>query len=559
MEQPRTKPVGDRPVGKRRWPTPFQLTLGIVLAGLLWRTVRYALGFPIWGDEAFVAVNFVARDFRGMFEPLLWGQIAPLGFMWTGLAFSRVLGLSEWALRLLPYLAGAGGLLLFWRFARSVLPARAALPAVGIFAASYYLVRHGAEVKPYATDLLISLALTMLGWAVIQRPAAARRWAALIAAAGAAVWCSYPAVFTAGGVGLVLTWQLARARFRVRWVAGWVAFGLVLCGSFLAMYVTYARPHAGAAAALLETQMWKPTFPPLHDPWGLARWLVGIHTGLMFAYPLGGSRFGSVGTFILFVLGCVHVCRRRPALGLLLLAPFALAFVAAALQKYPYGGTVRTSIYLAPAICLLAGVGLFDVLRRWCRGPRLRAALTIGTLALAAITLGGIIDDLRAPYKSAAVYRSQAAVRAIAARARPADRWVVFNATEPVSYAPYLGDWRGVGGQFVFDVLRFAPVVVVWAPPPETVAFPSADQSAQAGEQPGDVWLLVYRAQGRKVTFPQEQWDAYLTAVSARLGRPRHESFPIKEEPPRKESEPPKVESLEVYLFPAAGSSSGGA
>ncbi len=43
---------------------------------------------------------------------------------------------------------------------------RAALLAVGVFAASYYPVRHGTEVKPYATDLLASILLTALGWAV---------------------------------------------------------------------------------------------------------------------------------------------------------------------------------------------------------------------------------------------------------------------------------------------------------------------------------------------------------------------------------------------------------
>jgi hypothetical protein len=46
-----------------RWPPVAQLTLALLLVGVLWRTLRYALGFPIWGDEAFVAVDFVVRDF----------------------------------------------------------------------------------------------------------------------------------------------------------------------------------------------------------------------------------------------------------------------------------------------------------------------------------------------------------------------------------------------------------------------------------------------------------------------------------------------------------------
>ena len=31
----------------------------LILLGIVWRTVRYLLQFPIWGDEAFVCVNFL--------------------------------------------------------------------------------------------------------------------------------------------------------------------------------------------------------------------------------------------------------------------------------------------------------------------------------------------------------------------------------------------------------------------------------------------------------------------------------------------------------------------
>ncbi|MFQ5807795.1 MAG: hypothetical protein ACE5I3_15215, partial [Phycisphaerae bacterium] len=82
----RTSPL--RPIRLERF------LLGLVLLGLAWRALRYALGFPIWDDEAFVAVNFLERDFLGMIKPLIYGQIVPLGFMWANLAISRLLGVS---------------------------------------------------------------------------------------------------------------------------------------------------------------------------------------------------------------------------------------------------------------------------------------------------------------------------------------------------------------------------------------------------------------------------------------------------------------------------------
>jgi hypothetical protein len=56
------------PVSRRR--SAARLTAAAIGLNLLWRAVRYALGFPIWGDEAFVAVNLLTRDFRGMTAPL---------------------------------------------------------------------------------------------------------------------------------------------------------------------------------------------------------------------------------------------------------------------------------------------------------------------------------------------------------------------------------------------------------------------------------------------------------------------------------------------------------
>ncbi len=509
-----------------------RLAAGLILLGLLWRTLRYALGFPIWGDEAFVAVNFVLRDLRGLIRPLVYGQIAPLGFMWAELGVSRLLGLSEWALRLIPFVAGVAALLLFWRFSAWVLPRRAALLASGIFAASFYLVRHGAEVKPYATDLLISLLLSMLGWRAFLRPTATGWWVGLVVAAGLAVWCSFPAVFVAGSVGLLLAWLTVRQRGRWPLLLGTLSYGLVLCGSFLAMYWVYAKPHAEAAARLKEIPMWTVAFPPLRQPGELLKWLAAIHTGQMLAYPHGGSPPGSIATLLLVVLGSIRLWRTQRPLLLLLLGPLPLTFLAAAIRAYPYGGSARTSLYLAPAFCLLAGLGLFVTLRYLLRGARFRVGLTISAGALAAFMLGGMVADGLRPYQSAASQRSRQAVLAVTRQTRPNDRWVVFNADRPVPYAPYLGEWRGVGGQFVFDVLRFAPVQLSWAPPPESVELPAG----------GRVWLLVYRAVHKKVSFPEDQLATYLATMRRRLGTFEHQSYGIKDQPG-------KIESVEVYRF----------
>ena len=65
------------------------LTLGLLILGLVWRLTRFIMGFPIWGDEAFIVSSLYSRGFAGMVHPLEYTQIAPLGFMWFELVASQ--------------------------------------------------------------------------------------------------------------------------------------------------------------------------------------------------------------------------------------------------------------------------------------------------------------------------------------------------------------------------------------------------------------------------------------------------------------------------------------
>ena len=110
-----TEPMTSPPSSKASFPKQHQIRrfrpsrwwsriiIAIAATAVAWRILRYAL-FPIWGDEAFLAWNLFVRDFAGMFKPLEYNQIAPVGFMWIELAVTRVLGTSDHALRLFPFL-----------------------------------------------------------------------------------------------------------------------------------------------------------------------------------------------------------------------------------------------------------------------------------------------------------------------------------------------------------------------------------------------------------------------------------------------------------------------
>ena len=48
-----------------------RLTWAFVGLGVLLRLARYAMNFPLWGDESFVAVNFIAHGYRDLLLSLV--------------------------------------------------------------------------------------------------------------------------------------------------------------------------------------------------------------------------------------------------------------------------------------------------------------------------------------------------------------------------------------------------------------------------------------------------------------------------------------------------------
>jgi len=445
-----SRPIAD-PLFAWKW------TLGLLALGAGWRIFRYALQFPMWGDEAFISVNFLNRDYLGLLKPLDYRQVAPILFLWSELTVYHLLGGSELAIRLLPFLAGLGSLFLFWRLARSSLSSTGTLMAVGIFAVSYYPIRHSCEVKPYAFDLFWSLALmvTAVNWL-----ARADCWAwlvLLVALVPLALGASYPAVFAAATVSLVLLPTV----WRRREFSSWILFGiynLVAAFSFLIWYRLSGVAQFDSTGGT-QNWYWSEWFPPMESV-ALLKWLAAAHTGNMMAYPAGGSGGASAGTLILCLIGAWQLCRsRRWSIAVLCLAPFGMTFLAAALHRYPYGGSARVAQHLAPAICLLAGNGAATLIAWIARShtAQLRC-LAAASILLALIAVAGMVRDWRRPYKTPADAQLRDIVQRVAREARADDQIVVMDAAEEVApqFVWYLGllkdrvAWRG---QIDWDLL----------------------------------------------------------------------------------------------------------
>jgi hypothetical protein len=374
------------------------LTWAFVAVGVMLRLFRYGRNFPLWGDESFVAVNFIARGYRELLGPLEYGQICPVLFLWIERFVVSHLGFSEWTLRLFPLVCGVVSVWLFRHVAACVVEGLPLLLAVAIFAVSFHPIRHAAEVKPYASDLLVALVLLApaLHW---RRTPDRVLWLwLLVAFAPIAVAVSHPALFVAGGVSLSLAVPVWKARRWSAWVP-FLGFQLAAAGAFLGCYALATRFQEQLALDGLRTY-WATSFPPLNGPVHFLRWLIEVHTGTMLAYPGGGRGGTSSATLLAVIAGSVWLWRtgQRGAV-VMLLAPFPLALAAATLRRYPYGVEARQMQFVAPATCLLTGLGASWLLRAipWPRARHRLASLAI--LFLAGFAAASVAGDLMRPYR----------------------------------------------------------------------------------------------------------------------------------------------------------------
>jgi len=473
----------------------------LLVLGLAWRTVRLAVNFSLSSDEASVAVHLLDRDFAGLTAPLGYAQVAPVGFLWTELAAARLLGFAEAALRLPAWLQSLAALGLFWSFAWKVLDRRRALLAFGIFASSYYVVRHGAEVKPYAGDVLVALGVVWLAWRILENEEAPGPRVGLTLLAAGGVWVSFPAVFSAAGAGAVLSWRALHSRSR-RMLLFVAVYGLVLGASFLVVHLGVNR-HQARDVPWWMADYWRDAFPPLEQPLRLLWWLIDVHAGVMLAYPVGAAHFGSALTLVCVVAGAVGMARTRRDLLLLLLSPLPFAFVAAALQRYPYGDAIRTSLYMAPSFCLLAGAGLVNLLKAALSGREAARGIRVAAGVLAVLAAGGIALDVVRPYKEIGDHENRQLLRLVCARCRPGDEWIVLTGASEA--------------RFRFYLTRFSPVPVRW----------EARTSDLSRSGPTRFRLIAYTYRDRML--PKDLLDACRAALAMRQGPWRHEGFPLED------------------------------
>jgi hypothetical protein len=488
--------------------------LGIFLAlGILERSVRYFARFPLWEDECFVCVSVFKRGFRELLHPLDYHQVAPALFLWLQKAMTLVFGFNELALRLVPYLCSLASLFLFYRLVSRLVRGPARLFAVAFFAVSLPGLRYAAEAKPYGTDLFASLVLVVLLVEWLHRPAQRKWLLALILWCPVALGLSYPAMFTVGAVSLILLFVTIRHKLRDVWL-WWIGFNLAAVLSVASVFFLVIRPQMGAELGFMS-DCWNGAFPPLNSLIAFLKWVFLTHTGSLLAHPAGSDNVGSILTTILVAIGIGAFVRRKQVTApLLLLAPLALHFAAAALKRYPYGGHVKFSMYIAPMIYILFGVGIATLLSldlRQGKKADFRRNVHIVLILALVLAVGAIACDLLFPYKMKFDQEARAFARWFWTSANFEDRAVDLKDDLGYEFSPKT--WHDLSWSAMYLANKY-----IYAPP-RAVSLPRPDHLPPP---PQKVLRCVLYRDARMTDFDQpafDQWLAQMKKDHPYLGR----------------------------------------
>lgn len=325
---------------------------GLLLFGALVRIVGFLQNPSLSGDEAMLALSIGRRSFGGLLQPLDYGQVATVPFLWAERLITLVGGVSGYTLRITTLLAGIALLWAVFCLARELLGRTVALVALALVATAFPLIRYAIEIKPYILDSLVSTVLIWLTVRLLDQLEDRRRWTRLAVLGAVGVLLSAPASLVGAAILVGLAVAAVRRRqprllFRLAFIGA--MWGAIFGAAYLSWYApNAAAPYMRAFWAEAFLRPGTPRFfPRLWRSLGDLSCTLTCWRGFFDLSPL---------LLLLALIGLANLARRRgPESAVLLGGPILAAFGASALGQYPIA--TRLVLFAAPLFAILVAAG----------------------------------------------------------------------------------------------------------------------------------------------------------------------------------------------------------
>ncbi|OPX17403.1 hypothetical protein BXT86_06695 [candidate division WOR-3 bacterium 4484_100] len=342
----------------------------IVGIGIILRVVQYLYNRSLTEGEAALAINIVHRSYSDLLHPLDLTQAAPIGFLFIEKFFLNLLGNSEYSLRIFPLISGLLSLFLFFIIVKRILSRPASLLSLLLFAIGNYLIYFSSEVKPYSSDVLITLLIIALTLYVLEKRFSLNVLLFFNIAGAVVIWFSYPALFLFGAGVILIILVLLQEKRQTAFISSIIFLTIPLISFFIYYRLSLIR-IISHNPELVTT--WQNAFLPLipcslND---LAR--LGYCLAKVLKNPIGLSIYELFLAAVAFVIGTVYMYIKKRNILLLLLIPIFLTTIASALKRYPFEG--RLLLFLVPLLLPIIAEGIIYIAKKTARGSILIASL----------------------------------------------------------------------------------------------------------------------------------------------------------------------------------------
>jgi len=318
----------------------------------------------LWHDEAHLALNFVDLGFGGLSRPLENYQSAPILFLWSIEAVSRVFGLGEMSLRIVPFIFSIAVVPLFYHTALAITQKKlTATIAFLIYAVNLSFVYYSSELKPYTVDVSAYIILAYLS--VSNNGFVSRNRTLLLLFSGCvlAYFSNVAAVvFLCCGLYYIMQARITADGEKMfimplRYIyimAAWIA-------AFALNYLIFVHNHPYAEGM---KQIWSFTFcpTPFFGP-EFNEYMKHYFTDLFLndLFIVDRTYYAGHILLLLAIAGVAFaIVKKQYKLLLFGLLPMAVAFLFSILQLYPF--YPRFILYAFPGIIMIISNGIGSII-----------------------------------------------------------------------------------------------------------------------------------------------------------------------------------------------------
>lgn len=322
----------------------------IILIGVFLRLRQFFFNRSIWGDEAFLCVNILEKNFNDLAGALDYIQMAPVLFLYIEKIAINLFGVNEYTFRLFPLIVSILSLFLFYKFFKNIVSNTTLLLGLTLFAFSVKLIGYSAFVKQYSFDIFSSLICfnLLLRTNFLNKKTFYFFINGIVGAI--LVWLSNPIIFILFVIG---SWYLYLSLKEKKYdlffnICLMISFWIV---SFGIEYFLFLKDNP--SRKIME-EFWSfafmPIFPKTIED---IKWFSTTFESIVYQFT-ASKKNGLIA--ILLITGIIAIIKEKKVKIGLILLPILIVLFLSAFKLYPF--RARLLLFIYPSFVILLALGI---------------------------------------------------------------------------------------------------------------------------------------------------------------------------------------------------------